>query len=326
MKNGKPIALGEFELIRQIQQQAGTAEHLLLGIGDDCAIQRQAADQELLTSTDLLIEGVHFDLRWTSLEELGRKAVAVNLSDVAAMGGTPQSLFLGVAFPQRLGSDDLQQFSRGFLSEAEKYSVVLAGGDTCRSPGPLLISVTVQGCCARGRAIRRSGAAVGDAVYVSGTLGDSALALQQLQRGEVPQRELAIRHHTPQARVALGAQLAQQRLASAMLDVSDGLLGDLAHIAEQSAVGAVIELDRLPLSTAFRAALAQDPRLIDLALSGGEDYELLFTSKAQDLEQHADLSPGVTRIGSITAAAGIQCRWPDQSLYQCERGGFDHFA
>jgi len=326
MKNDKPDSLGEFKLIQQIKLQAGTAEHLLLGIGDDCAIQHQATDQQLLTSTDLLIEGVHFDLRWTSLEELGRKSVAVNLSDIAAMGGTPLSLFLGVACPQRLSSDELLQFTRGFLSEAEKYSVVLAGGDTCRSPGPLMISVTVQGCCRRGRAILRSGAAMGDAIYVSGTLGDSALALQQLQRGEVPTRELAVRHHTPQARVALGVQLAEQGLASAMLDISDGLLGDLGHIVESSVVGAVIELAKLPLSPAFRTAVEKNPQLIDLALSGGEDYELLFTSPLPDLEQRSELSPAVTRIGTITATCEIECCQSDQSLYQCARGGFDHFS
>ncbi|HEY5672312.1 MAG TPA: thiamine-phosphate kinase [Malonomonas sp.] len=326
MKIGKPVSLTEFELIRQIQQQVGPAEHLVLGIGDDCAIQRQTENQQLLTSTDLLIEGVHFDLRWTSLEELGRKSVAVNVSDIAAMGGTPQSLFLGVACPQRLSSADLQQFTAGFLSEAGKYSVVLAGGDTCRSPGPLLISVTVQGCCESGRAILRSGAAVGDAIYVSGTLGDSALALQQLQRGETPPAQLALRHHRPQARVALGAQLARQQLASAMLDVSDGLLGDLEHILAASAVGAIIELDRIPLSDAFRAEQQRNPRLLDLALTGGEDYELLFTSRCQDLDQRAELSPAVTRVGSITVAPGIQCRQADGSLYQCQRGGYDHFA
>lgn len=326
MKHGKPNSLGEFTLIEQIKQQAGTAKHLILGIGDDCAIQRQAADQELLTSTDLLIEGVHFDLRWTSLEELGRKSVAVNISDIAAMGGTPLSLFLGVACPKRLSSDDLQQFTRGFLAEAKKYAVVLAGGDTCRSLGPLLISVTVQGCCQRGRAIRRSGAAVDDAIYVSGTLGDSALALQLLQNGEVPPRELALRHHRPQARVTLGAQLAEQRLASAMLDVSDGLLGDLGHIVDASDVGALIELSSIPLSAAFQLALAQQPQLIDLALTGGEDYELLFTSKLQNLEQRTDFSPAVTRIGTITAACGIQCRQSNQRLYHCARGGYDHFS
>ena len=326
MKKSKLTSLGEFGLIRRIQQQAGTAEHLILGIGDDCAIQRQVSDQDLLTSTDLLIEGVHFDLRWTSLEELGRKSVAVNLSDIAAMGGTPQSLFLAVACPAQISCDQLQQFTAGFLSEAKKYSVVLAGGDTCRSAGPLMISVTVQGVAAKGRAILRSGAAPGDVIYVSGSLGDSALALQLLKQGESPPPQLAFRHHTPQARVALGQQLAEQQLASGMLDISDGLLADLGHIVEDSAVGADIELSKVPLSDAFRSALEIDPQLIDLALTGGEDYELLFTSKEQDLQERPELKPAVTRIGVITVERGIKCRRPDAGLYQCSRGGFDHFA
>ena len=326
MTKSKLVSLGEFGLIRQIQQQAGTAEHLILGIGDDCAIQRQTADQELLTSTDLLIEGVHFDRRWTSLEELGRKSVAVNLSDIAAMGGTPQSLFLALGCPLSLSSEDLQQFTAGFLSEAKKYAVVLAGGDTCRSPGPLLISVTVQGFSKAGRAVLRSGAAPGEAIYVSGCLGDSALALQLLQQGESPAPQLAVRHHTPQARLALGQQLAEQQLATAMLDVSDGLLADLGHLVEDSAVGAEIELSKLPLSDPFRAALASDPGLIELALTGGEDYELLFTSKVQDLQLRSELKVPVSRIGVIRAERGINCRRPDNSLYHSSRGGFDHFS
>lgn len=326
MDNKKRAALGEFALIRRIQQQAGTAGHLLLGIGDDCAIQRQTADQELLTSTDLLIEGVHFDLRWTSFEDLGRKSVAVNISDIAAMGGTPQSLFLGVACPQTITSADLQQFTSGFLDEAKNYSTVLAGGDTSRSTGPLIISVTVQGVISQGKAIRRSGAAPGDAIYVSGNLGDSALALQQLQQGQPPLSVLAVRHHRPQARVSLGQLLAEQQLASAMLDVSDGLLADLGHICDDSQVGAAIEIGRLPLSPIFQAAVKGDSHLLDLALSGGEDYELLFTSAQQDLEHRSDLNPQVRRIGIVTAETGIRCRQPDGQLYQSSRGGFDHFA
>ena len=326
MGNEKLAALGEFALIRRIQQQAGSAEHLLMGIGDDCAIQRQTAGQELLTSTDLLIEGVHFDLRWTSFEDLGRKSVAVNISDIAAMGGTPQSLFLGVASPTTIDSDQLQQFTTGFLAEAKRYSVVLAGGDTCRSAGPLIISVTVQGIAAKNTAIRRSGAAPSDAIYVSGCLGDSALALHQLQQGEQPLPALAIRHHRPPARVSLGQILSGQQLASAMLDVSDGLLADLGHIAENSQVGADIEMSKLPLSADFQTALQGESNLIDLALTGGEDYELLFTSKRQDLEQRSDLNPRVRRIGMVTAEQGIRCHQPDGQLYQCTRGGFDHFS
>ncbi len=214
----------------------------------------------------------------------------------------------------------------GFLAAAQQYGAVLAGGDTCASPGPLMLSVTVQGEVARGKAVRRAGARVGDALYVSGTLGDSALALSLLQRGAAVDPLLLERHHTPQARVRLGCQLAEQQLATAMLDVSDGLLADLGHILEESSLGAEIMLDSLPLSSPFQERLQLAPELIDLALAGGEDYELLFSSARQDLAELPELSPAVTRIGTICAEGGIRILRADQSRYQCSRGGFDHFS
>lgn len=318
--------LGEFGLIRQIRQKAGSADHLVKGIGDDCAIQRQDSAHELLTSCDLLIEGVHFDRTWTSMEQLGQKAVAVNISDIAAMGGEPKSLFFGVACPTDISTRDLQQLTDGFLAATRQYGAVLAGGDTCASPGPLMLSVTVQGEVARGKAVCRTGAGVGDALYVSGTLGDSALALSLLQRQVAVDPHLLARHHTPQARVSLGRQLSARQLATAMLDVSDGLLADLGHLLEESTLGAEIMLDSLPLSAPFQEKLQQTPGLIDLALAGGEDYELLFTSARHDLAMLPELSPVVTRIGTISAESGIRLLRADQSHYLCSRGGFDHFA
>jgi len=318
--------LGEFGLIRRIQQQVGGAEHLVLGIGDDCAIQRQNDNWELLTSTDLLIEGVHFTRQWISMEELGRKSAAVNISDIAAMGGRPRSLFLGVASPADISVEQLESFSRGFIAEVESYGAVLAGGDTCRSLGPLMISVTVQGEVEAGRAIRRDGAKVGDAIYVSGTLGDSALALQQLLAGEQPSRYLLARHNTPTAQVTLGRRLAEERLASAMLDVSDGILSDLGHILDASGVGAELHLSELPLSNEFRSALQNDEQLLDLALAGGEDYELLLTSPLQNLSDQTFKGLNLTKIGEICVQPGLRVKKQDGSEYHCARGGFDHFA
>jgi len=319
-------AVGEFGLIRRIQQLAGTAEHLVKGIGDDCAVQTQQPGWNLLTSTDLLIEGVHFRREWTTMEQLGRKAATVNISDIAAMGGIPQSLFLGVGCPPDIPLADLDDLTRGFLAEAEHYGAVLAGGDTSRSPGPLFLSVTVQGGIETGKAIFRQGAKVGDAIYVSGTLGDSSLALQLLTLGRQPSSALLARHYTPKAQVNLGRQLSQQKLASAMLDVSDGLLADLGHILEASTVAAEVELESIPLSPAFRFQLEHDPQLIDLALTGGEDYELLFTSPLQKLDQRENWHVPVTRIGTICAGSGITILRADKSLYHCSRGGFDHFT
>ena len=317
--------VGEFGLIRRLQQQAGGREDLVRGIGDDCAIQRQDAARELLTSTDLLIEGVHFDRRWTDMEQLGRKCVAVNVSDIAAMGGVPKTLFLGVACPPSISVAELEQLTHGFLAETQKVGAVLAGGDTCASPGPLMISVTVQGEISCGRALCRDGAGAGDAIYVSGTLGDSAMALTLLQVGKDPDPQLLSRHLTPEARVALGRQLADRQLATAMIDISDGLLVDLGHILAASGLGAELELAAIPLSEPFSKLVREDPTRIDLALAGGEDYELLFTSTRQDLEQMVELVPSVTRIGNIVPHAGLQVRCRDNRLYHCSRKGYDHF-
>ena len=318
--------LGEFGLIERIAQQVGSAAHLVKGIGDDCAIQRQTSERELLTSTDLLIEGIHFDRRWISLEELGRKSAAVNISDIAAMGGQPKSLFLGVACPAELPLNELEAFSHGFITEVERYGAVLAGGDTCRSPGPLLISVTVQGEIAAGQAICRTGALPGEAIYVSGTLGDSALALQELLAGRQPDPYLLQRHNCPTAQVELGRILAERRLASAMLDVSDGIVSDLGHILESSEVGAQLDLASIPVSEPFLRALQQQPELIDLALGGGEDYELLFTSSEHDLSDLALSGSRLTKIGVIEQQPGLRIKAEDGSDYHCQRGGFDHFS
>ncbi len=316
----------EFELIRWIQQQAGSSSHLSRGIGDDCSIQPQKGGQDLLTSTDLLIEGIHFRREWSSWFDLGRKAAAVNISDIAAMGGAPQSLFLGIGRPEEMSDGEIEEFISGFLAEVKSYGAVLAGGDTCRSPGPLLISVTVQGTVRAGEAICRKGASYGDAIYVSGFLGDSALALHLLQSGEQPDNYLAGRFNTPTPRVSLGQELSKRQLATAMLDISDGLLADLGHILDASGVGAELNLSKIPLSDPFQKILSGDLTIIDLALSGGEDYELVFTSPLKDLDTQIDPAYAVTQIGMISPEEGLRIHQPNGELYHCRRGGFDHFA
>lgn len=318
--------IGEFELIRWIRDQVRDSESLA-GIGDDCSVQRLDPNTELLTSTDLLIEDIHFKRAWTSMFDLGRKSVAVNLSDIAAMGGTPKTLYLGIGRSKQLGSDELKDFLKGFLAEAACHKVILAGGDTCASPGPLMISVTVQGSVAVGKSIFRHGARSGDSIYVSGTLGDSALALQMLQAGRTPPTAVARRFHTPTARVELGRYLGLGEVpVHAMLDVSDGLLADLGHVLTASGTGAELELKALPLSDDFRRVLMDRPELIDLALAGGEDYELLLTSSRPDLTEVPALRGAITKIGTITARPGITIRQADGSDYRCRRAGFDHFA
>lgn len=322
-------SLGEFGLIARIRQAVADPAELALGIGDDCAAALVPPGELLLTTTDLLIEGVHFRRDWTAARDLGRKSVAVNVSDIAAMGGTPRQIFLGLGLPADFPLVQIEEFLQGVLEASAEYGATLAGGDTCRSPGPLFISVTAQGSVPPQQLLTRSGARPGDAIYVSGTLGDSALALRQLQAGHLPLPELARRHHHPKARVALGRRLAAAGLASAMIDLSDGLLGDLGHILTASGVGARLFPDCLPLSESLRLALPDPMAQQQLALTGGEDYELLFTVPAAQQGALAALDsagPALTRIGVIEAEPGLKLLAADGSTLPLPTGSFKHFG
>ncbi len=323
--------LGEFALIDRIRAQVVPGDGVLRGIGDDAAQLAIPAGEQLLTSTDLLIESSHFDFIWTSPADLGHKAVAVNLSDIAAMGGTPRYLYLGLACPGSAEVGAIEAFMAGALAQTEAHGVTLVGGDTCRSPGPWVVSVTIEGTVAEGCAIGRDGARPGDVVVVSGTLGDSAFALTQLLRGQQPSESLARRHHRPEARVALGQALAKSGCVTAMIDLSDGLSSDLGHILKASQVGARLELASLPLSEQFAAAVQADPSLLELALSGGEDYELLFTLAEADLSGILDLGRSLnlplTPIGWVHAGEPtLTLRDAAGSERMCRKQGFDHFS
>jgi thiamine-monophosphate kinase len=323
-------ACGEFGLIERIRARVAARDDVLLGIGDDCCATVLPPGEILLTTTDLLIEEVHFRRTWTDLFALGRKAVAVNISDIAAMGGTPQSLSLGLALPAALNPNDFDQLIAGILAAAQEYGAVLSGGDTCRSPSGLMLSVTVQGSIDPALLLRRSGANVGDLLYVSGTLGDSALALRELVAGRTPNADLARRHHQPVARLRLGQELAQRRLATALIDLSDGLRADLGHILEASGGGAHVTVTALPLSPAFRTALAAEPGLLNLALAGGEDYELLWSappSAAVTLAALSDeLDLPLTCIGEVVAAPGLVVMAADGREVISAKVGYNHFG
>ena len=302
----------EFSFIEQIRQRATKAsETLALGIGDDTAIWRERTGRERLVTTDLLIEDVHFKLDYTPLACLGYKTLAVSLSDIAAMGGTPEFALLSLGIPKaQIDNSAWQDFFDGYFALAQKHGVTLIGGDTSSSPDKLVIDSIVIGSCARGKAIRRSGAQVGDAIYVTGELGASATGLELLSRGErydetvKDLQQAAIRAHLlPEPRLAFAQRL--PGLAHALMDVSDGLAQDLAHICEESGVNAVLDLEAVPMADCVKLVRPAKSDAVALTISGGEDYELLLTANAdaeKSLMNHAaECQLRLTRIGEIVA-------------------------
>lgn len=321
----------EFKLIERYFTRP--AKHALLGVGDDCALIKISAGCELAISTDTLVEGTHF-FAGADAEKLGHKALAVNLSDLAAMGATPKYVTLALTIPK---FDDvwLDGFSRGFFKLADMFDIELIGGDTTR--GPLSMTLTVMGEIKAGRALRRDGAQLGDDIWVSGTVGGAALALMHLlAKIKLPPHifaQVENQLYSPAPRVALGAALVG--LAHAAVDISDGLVADLSHICERSQLSARIECHRLPLAAAF-SALDADLRaslINQCALSGGDDYELCFTAPASAqsrIEQAgAECGVAVRKIGSMCAfnasklVSVVDVSGRDMTP---EKSGYDHFA
>lgn len=320
------MALSEVALIeRYFAAATAPREDVRLGVGDDCAILRMPEGRDLAVSIDTLVEGMHF-LPGAEPESLGHKALAVNLSDLAAMGAEPAWATLALTLP-RAEESWLQAFSRGFGCLAREHRVALVGGDTTR--GPLSITVQVHGFLQEGRALRRSGARRGDLIYVTGRLGDAGLALlarQGLYVGPGQLSTLAARLDRPVPRVAEG--LALGRLASAAIDLSDGLGSDLAHLCRASGVGAVIHVEALPCSEGV-ADYVRETGDWSLPLSAGDDYELCFTippARQGELEALGGrFECGFHWIGTIEARAGVRCCLADGGLLDAPIG-FDHFA
>lgn len=296
--------LGEFGLIDRIRKMTSVPDPSWVGIGDDCAViplspeTGGAPASDLLVSTDMLVEGTHFLMEDISPRQLGWKSAAVNISDIAAMGGKPIATFLSLALPKTLPEQWMQEFMEGYNGISEKYGAALLGGDTTCSPDRICINVAVLGTCPRGKARLRSAARPGDLVCVTGTLGDSAAGLRLIlggQKGAAPR--LMDRHYTPTPRVEEGLALSCLPGVHAMMDISDGVGSDLRHILDESGVGARIDTGKLPISKELQDLCIKkgwDPR--ELALCGGEDYELLFTMDPQE-------TPDIpyTVIGEITA-------------------------
>ena len=311
--------MSEFALIERIRRRARSRDDVLLGIGDDAAVLALPPGQQLVAAQDTLNIGVHFP-PGTAAADIGWKALAVNLSDLAAMGAEPAWCLLSLSLPAA-DAAWLDAFLDGFCALAERHGVALVGGDTTR--GPLSISVAIHGFVPPDTALTRAGANIDDEVWVTGTPGDAAAALSL---GDAADAWLRQRLDRPTPRIAAGVGL--RGLASACIDVSDGLVADLGHVLAASRVGAEIELARLPVSAALGAVLSGDARW-QLQLGGGDDYELCFTApRARHAEVRAALDASATPatvIGRIVDAPGCRVRAPDGSAWQPRHGGFDHF-
>jgi len=270
---------------------------LLRGIGDDCAVLQVPHSHQLLVTTDLSLEGVHFRREWHPPESVGHRCLARGLSDIAAMGGEPLAAFLSLALPANLPQRWIDGFLRGFLALAKKFRVPLAGGDTSQSPAGVLADIVVVGSVPKSTAVLRSGARPGDSLYVTGELGGSAQLLERLLRGSLkkPQPRRYPAHFFPTPRLAAGRALRVRKLAVAMIDLSDGLSTDLRHLCDESGVGARIYAEKLPVTGG--------PANLRFALHGGEDYELLFAARGKVPARIADVP--VTRIGEITRGRKI---------------------
>jgi thiamine-monophosphate kinase len=317
--------LGERQVISRIRRAFDEKRaDVLLGIGDDAALVRGPA--RLLLTTDILVEGQDFRLADHPPRLLGRKALNVNLSDIAAMGGRPRHALVGMALPGDVEAGWLSLFMSGFRGAACEAGVALIGGDLSQAD-EIMITVTVTGDV--GRPIARRGAKPGDAIYVSGTLGDAAGGLRLLEKGGIhgvvkTVRPLLDAFLDPSPPLALGALLGRRKLAAAMIDLSDGLSADLAHICEESGVGAEIEAERIPISEALKR-FTRHP--LDLALNGGEDFELLFTvrpAKRAAVEALA-AKHRLTRIGVITPGRSVRLVGPGKRKRTLRAGGFEHF-
>jgi thiamine-monophosphate kinase len=328
--------IGEFAFIGKIRRRLKTSGPFVkLGIGDDAAVLRPTPGRELIFTTDMLVEGKHFDFKTTTPWQLGAKAMAVNLSDCAAMGAVPKAAVVSVGVPGRFPVAKLEAFLEGLKGWAESYGAQIVGGDTVAGD-KFVVNVALIGEVEKGRALRRSGARTGDAIFVTGTLGDSAAGLHALRHPSKRNREMAplliLRHLLPVPRFNVGRQLCIRRLASSAIDISDGLSSEINHLCEESSTGAEINEESLPLSaslTQYCRANRLDP--VPFALDGGEDYELLFTvpkSKVSSVWKKLSVETGVAvrYIGRmVPKPKGVTLIRRRGERVPLKAKGFDHF-
>jgi thiamine-monophosphate kinase len=341
---------GEFDFIERVRRHESARltndkhsslithhSSLIRGIGDDAAVLRPRAGFNLVVTADLLVEGVDFRLGggWTSPRDLGHKALAVSLSDAAAMGARPRFCLLSVGVPRaRWRGRFLEEFYEGVRALADEYGVRIIGGDTSRTPGGFVVDSIVLGEVRRGRALTRGGARAGDQIFVTGSLGGAAAGLKILESDAArtsrrrAERGLVMRQRRPEPRVEWGALLSEKRLATSLIDLSDGLSSDLAHVCRESGVGARLDASLLPLDSLLAQAGVEADEALKLALDGGEDFELLFTAstpRASRLPREVGGVP-VTRVGEVTGERGKVRLVKDGQARLLKPGGFEHFG
>jgi thiamine-monophosphate kinase len=309
----------EKSLINRIRRRAAHGSEIITGIGDDCAVLRVPRGHELLVTTDFSLENVHFRRAWHAPDVVGWRCLTRGLSDLAAMGGEPRAAFLSLALDRDTPQAWVNRFFDGLLKAARRFRTPLAGGDTAQSDGGIQADIVVVGSVPQARAVLRSGARPGDKIYITGALGGSAAGLEQLQKGKARSKDYE-RHFYPVARLQEGQWLRRRGLVSAMIDTSDGLSTDLQHLCEESGVGAIVQSALIP------RAIVGCPKKhvsIDLALHGGEDYELLFTSSQKVPARLKDVP--ITQIGQITPGRAIFLLESNNSRRRLVAKGWQHF-
>ena len=327
------VPLPEKKLIAQIRRMValstrgrsrGSNGAIFTGIGDDCAVLRLLKGRDSLITTDFSLEGVHFRRDWHPPESVGHRCLARGLSDIAAMGGEPVAVFLSLALPRGLPQSWVGSFARSLIRLAVKHGAVLAGGDAAESPNGILADIIVVGTVPRGKACLRSGARPGDRVFVSGALGGAAAAVVRMRahpKKKLNPRDYA-RHFYPDPRIELSRILREKELATAMIDTSDGLSTDLGHICEESSVGAELNAALIPRAHVGKPAREVD---LDLALHGGEDYELLFTVPASKQVPLQIGGVALTQIGQITRSRRIFVTTGKGAAFRLNPRGWEHF-
>lgn len=320
------MPLPERKFIAALRKRRTGSKGVVVGIGDDAAILRLSAGDEALVTTDFSLEGIHFRTDWQSPECIGHRSLARGLSDIAAMGGCPLAAFLSLAVPSSCPQGWVRRFLDGLLKLARRYKVELAGGDTAQSPSGVLADIVVVGSVPRSTALLRSGARPGDHVYVTGSLGESAAALDLLSRNKIRRRDVF-----PGPRIEVGGWLRNRRLASAAIDISDGLSTDLDHVCEESKVGAIIHAESIPIHpSAQKLAQAEggphekESRGLRLALHGGEDYELLFTAPVRARIPRRIEGVKITQIGEIVRGRRVEIEYSGKRT-TLKPQGWEHF-